>query len=47
MSVPEGGMEEIGVNFWGVHLRVDKDSTMLLRKIGDYVGAISREPGFG
>ena len=22
VSVPEGGMEEIGVNFWGVHLGI-------------------------
>ena len=29
------------------NLRIDKDGTVLLRKIGDDVGAICREPGFG
>ena len=24
VSVPEGGMEEIGVNFWGVHLGIGR-----------------------
>ena len=44
--MPEGGMEEIGVNFWGVHLGIggsedisDCDGQAEKELIDDYVGS--------
>ena len=50
----KGGFCIVASTQWGDHfiveaadnLRIDKNGTVLLRKIGDDVGAICREPGF-